>query len=335
MQYLQNNCIDYTDFKKRLHRLKHHLCNLRFLICAIIIISAALYFYQQVKQREVILEKRKETFAALNKVLEDDLIRFKGEAGIVIIALNTNLDISFNKNRLFPSASLVKVPIMLACFKAAREGKINLKDNLTLSSSYKVSGSGILKTMPSGSAVSIEKLIEHMITDSDNTATNMLIGLLGFDYLNKSFKGFGLKNTNLSRKMMDFISRKHGVENYTTAEDMAYILEMLYRKRFLSKDISERCLTLLKQQKLNDRIPARLPSDTVVAHKTGLERKVCHDAGIVFAGGDFLVCVLTKNAENSKTAKEFIAGVAQDSYNLLSHHQDKMLAKSKIVYKIR
>lgn len=65
----------------------------------------------------------------------------------------------------------------------------------------------------------------------------------------------GLKNTNLARKMLDFEERREGQENYTTAGDMAYLLEELYHKDFLNKNISEQCLALLGQQKINDRIP--------------------------------------------------------------------------------
>ncbi|MDO8525620.1 MAG: serine hydrolase, partial [Candidatus Omnitrophota bacterium] len=117
--------------------------------------------------------------------------------------------------------------------------------------------------------------------------------------------------------MMDFKSRRKGVENYTTASDMAYLLEKLYRGRFLDKTTSKRCLELLTEQKVNDRIPKKLPPDIVVAHKTGLENGVCHDVGIVYtAKGAFLICVLTRHKyTTARTAKRLISRLSLLTYN--------------------
>ena len=243
--------------------------------------------------------------------------RFNGTAGIVIEDLKRDYTMGFNENVCLPSASLVKIPIMAATFYAASQNQINLKTYLLLKETSKTSGSGILKAYPAGTQVTIEKLIEIMIDESDNTASNMLIDLLGFDYLNSAFKTLGLKNTNIVRKMMDFKSRKQGYENFTTAADLAFILEEVYDGKLINKEISARCLDILKKQKLRDRIPAKLPPGTIVAHKTGLERGICHDAGIIFTSqGDMLVCVLTRHKnKTAHPAKHFISNVAQDAYN--------------------
>ena len=117
---------------------------------------------------------------------------------------------------------------------------------------------------------------------------------------------------------MDFEERKEGVENYTTAEDMAYLLEGLYKNKILNKDYSLKCLELLKDQKINDRIPRKLPKGgAFVAHKTGLERHICHDVGIVYTSrGDFIICVLVKHEDRyAKSAKKLIAEIALLTYN--------------------
>jgi beta-lactamase class A len=168
-------------------------------------------------------------------------------------------EIAFNEDTLIPSASLVKIPIMLSCFYAAEDGKISLKDAISLKSSEKVAGSRVLGKEPAGSVFTVEELFNPMITQSDNAAANILIDLLGLGTLNTYFKKMGLKNTNIARKMMDFKERREGEENYTTAGDMAYLLEKLYYKKFLNKGVSEKCLELLGQQKINDRIPRKLP----------------------------------------------------------------------------
>jgi len=267
---------------------------------------------KETKRQQVFLEKRKAAWQVLRQKLINEISQFKGEAGIVIKDLRVNWEISHNKDKLFPSASLAKIPIMSACFLAAEEGRIKLNREVVLKSSDKFSGSGILKDTRPGVTFTVEELIGLMIYDSDNTATNMLTNMVGIDYLNNAFSSFGLKNTNLSRKVADFSSRDRGIENYTTAEDMALILEQMYRRSLVNKNVSEKCLKVLKLQRVNDRIPKYLPVDVTVVHKTGLERSVCHDVGIVFScKGDFLICVLTKQANsNSVPSKEFIAKIA-------------------------
>jgi beta-lactamase class A len=295
-----------------------------FLIIALIILGGGLFFsykiyrkHQNIAKEQILLERRKEGWERLKNTLENKVMNFKGTVGLVVEDLDMEREIAFNEDTLIPSASLVKVPIMLSCFYAAEEGKMDLKDPITLKSSEKVSGSKVLASEPSGSVFTAEGLFCPMITESDNAAANMLIDSLGFDVLNAYFKKMGLKNTNIARKMMDFKERREGEENYTTAGDMAYLLEQIYYKKFLNKDVSEKCLALLGQQKINDRIPRKLPRGTYVVHKTGLERHVCHDVGIVFTNkGNFLICVLAKHDDRfAKAAKKFIADVTLLTYN--------------------
>ncbi|HNX82446.1 MAG TPA: class A beta-lactamase-related serine hydrolase [Candidatus Omnitrophota bacterium] len=266
----------------------------------------------------ILLEKRKVAWDNLKIAVKNRIEIFGNHPSVVIKDLDMGWEIDFNKDKLVPSASLVKIPIMLSCFYAAEEKKINLKDTIYLKASEKVEGSKVLGDKPAGSVFTVEGLIEPMITQSDNTATNMLIDYVGFDMLNAYFKKIGLKNTNMVRKMLDFKERKEGVENYTTVEDMAFVLEELYRSNFMNKEVSKRCLLLLGQQKINDRIPRKLPKDgTFIAHKTGLERHVCHDVGIVYTPrGNFLICVLVKHEHKfAEPAKKLISDLALLTYN--------------------
>lgn len=286
------------------------------LICGSCFVYRYYAHLQEAKRQQVILEQRRAAWQVLRHKLTNEIKRFKGEAGIVVKDLRFNWEISYNKGRLFPSASLAKLPIMSACFLASEEGRIKLDRQVVLKSSDKFPGSGILKDVQPGVIFTVEELIGLMIYDSDNTATNILTNMVGIDYLNSVFNSLGLKNTNLSRRVADFSSRNRGIENYTTAEDIALLLEQIYRKSLISKKLSEKCLRVLKLQRVNDRIPKYLPVNVVVAHKTGLERSVCHDAGIVFScKGDFLICVLTKHANpNAVSSKNFIARIALDAY---------------------
>lgn len=275
------------------------------------------YSYSQAIKRQLAASAaKKAAWQRLQQKLSDQIRQFKGEVAIVVKDLRTGWEISYNKDRLFPSASLVKMPIMAACFIASEEGRINLNQEIILRNSDKFSGSGTLKDMRPGVTFTIEELTGLMIYDSDNTAANMITSMLGVDYLNNVFNSLGLKDTNLSRRIADFRLRDRGVENYTTAQDMALLLEHIYRRSLVNKKLSEKCLKILKLQRVNDRLPKYLPIDVTVAHKTGLERTVCHDVGIMFScKGDFLICVLTQHTNPSAAAsKKLIARIALQTY---------------------
>ncbi len=185
------------------------------------------------------LEKRKASW----KILENRILReyddFQGEAAVVVKDLNTGWQIRIKEDKLFPSASLVKIPIMASCFYAVKEGRIRLEETLKLKAGQRALGSGCLKDAPAGAEFSISKLIEYMITQSDNTAANMLIDRIGIDCLNGYFKKLGQKNTNISRPMMDFKSRKEGKDNFTTASDLAGLLERIYNGRLINGNYSK------------------------------------------------------------------------------------------------
>lgn len=267
--------------------------------------------------RWVDLNKRREAWKVLKKRLERETSAFAGQSGIVVKDLSTGWEASFNKDKAFPSASLVKVPVVLAAFKASGEGKFSMDDTITLRGKDRVDASKETAKLPNGSQISIRKLCEWMIVVSDNTAANMVIEFLGFDYLNTCFNNLGVKDTNIMRKMLDFRFRRNGVENYTTPSDMARIMELIYRRKAISWAASNECMNMLKRQQVNDRIPVLLPKGVIVAHKTGLERGACHDIGIIFTGnGDMLVCVLTKHkAKTSAHAKKFISRIALEVYD--------------------
>ncbi|MBU0548959.1 MAG: class A beta-lactamase-related serine hydrolase [Candidatus Omnitrophica bacterium] len=299
-------------------------------ISVIVVLGVGVYFgrqyyvrFLQAKQERLLYEARNTAWQQLEQRIKNEIIQFKGEAGIVVKDLETGWEFSYEKAKLFPSASLAKIPLMAACFLAADQGRIKLDRNIALKSADKLTGSGVLKDMPAGTTFSVQRLIGLMIYDSDNTATNIVTNLVGIGYLNSAFKAFGLKNTDLSRKIADYQSRDKGIENYTTAEDMSLLLEKIHRRTLGNKNVSDQCISMLKLTRMNDRIPKYLPAEITIAHKTGLERNVCHDAGIVFTRkGDFIVVVLTKHGNsNSTPSKEFIAKVSLHAYRYFEQLQ--------------
>ncbi|MGA2089886.1 MAG: serine hydrolase [Endomicrobiales bacterium] len=257
-----------------------------------------------------------EKFHQLQIDLQKATAKFHGTAGILIQDLATGDDIKINADTPYPSASLVKMPIMAAYYQAQAEGKLSLDDKIVLRRQEKINNCSHLFFARCGRSFPIRALIERMITESDNTAANMLVDHLGFVYLNEKFVQFGLKNTDLRRGIMDLKWRNAGIENYTTAQDMAFLLNKIYKGELVSPEASAEMLDVLKRQKVNDRIPRFLPDTVTVAHKTGLLKNTVSDVGIVFTPhGDFIICVITADIRGYHSAKRFISKVAAATYD--------------------
>ena len=162
------------------------------------------------------------------------------------------------------------------------------------------------------------QLIYNMITVSDNWSTNELIRLLGggdaaagMAVVNSYAAQLGCTGTTLNRLML----AGNGLENYTTAADCALVLRMIYEGRCVSGDWSAEMLSVLKQQTVNNRLPAGLPGVTC-AHKTGdLTGLCCADVGIVFApGGDYIICAICNYPNNDYNAAQAIVSLSAAVY---------------------
>ncbi len=257
----------------------------------------------------------------LNQKINYQIKHFPGIAGIYIRDLRTGWTIEHNADMLFPSASLVKLPIMAVLYQAQVAGRLSMDESLPLLRKLKASGSGHLRFRRTGTRVPVRELIFKMITESDNTATNMLTDRLDMDYINRHFLALGLSRTNFDRMIMDLRRRDQGIENYTTAKDMGSLLEMIYSKKLTG---SEEMLEILKAQKINDRIARGVPSEWLIGHKTGLMNNACHDVGIVFSpSNDYVICVLTTNLRGGfRRPKNFISEI---SYLTASYYGDPSL----------
>lgn len=164
--------------------------------------------------------------------------------------------------------------------------------------------------------------LSAMITQSDNNACNRLVTQLGagdaqrgMDAVDRFAAAQGCTGTQMARLML-----QPGPENYVTASDCARVLRQIYLGTCVSREASSEMLTLLLGQTVNDRIPARLPQGTPVAHKTGnLANLSCGDVGIVFAPeGDYILCVLSNHAQNDAQTTEAIAALSETVYAIVT-----------------
>ena len=241
---------------------------------------------------------------------------YSGSVGYYIKDLRTGDVAMSHTENVFLSASLIKLPILCAAYEAVQEGKLALSTPITLQRSDLKGGSGILKRSPIGSVYTNRELLELMIVHSDNTAAELLIRQLGFDYLQQTFTRLGLLDTEIHPDGFNLSAKRVVSDNRTSPRDMGLLLEKIYRRELVSPEASDDMLLILKHQKLRDRLPRYLPTGWQIAHKTGLLRKACHDVGIVFSPkGDYMICVLTGQDANYREAKRFIASVGRITYD--------------------
>jgi beta-lactamase class A len=254
----------------------------------------------------------------LRQKIENVLAGYTSRWGIVIHNYSNGQKLEINPHMVFPSASMIKIPIMYEIVRQAANGQINLDQTLIVSNEVRTGGAGILKELRPEISMTIRELVTLMIILSDNIATNMLIQLLGMDAINKTMKDLGLQSTVLRRLMMDFEAAAAGKENDTSPADLALIFTAIYNHIGVPPDYGVLMLDILKRQQVKDKLPFYLPEETVIAHKTGTLPGVEHDGGILFLpGGPYLICILTADLASNVQGLQLVAILGKVIYEHL------------------
>lgn len=244
------------------------------------------------------------------------LASYTGRWGIVIIDKPTGQVLEINPDMVFPAASMIKVPIMYEIMKQAADGSINLDASLVVTNDVRVGGAGILQELRLDITMTVRELVTLMIVLSDNTATNMLIDLVGMDAVNKTMADVGLKSTVLRRQMMDFDAALAGKENDTCASDLALLFGIIESRQNLPHEYGTLMLDILKRQQVRDKLPFYLPEETVLANKTGTLTGVEHDGGILFLPkGSYIIAILTADLEVNYQGLQLIASIGKVIYD--------------------
>ena len=262
-------------------------------------------------------------WSSLTSELNSKMKSWPAEAGIIIKDFKTGRVWTQNANSRFRSASLIKVPIAAALLEKLGEGDIALDTSLKVSKKNRVSGSGTLRWENNGTPVPLDTVLFKMITESDNTATKMIVDEIGYDSISASLRHLGLENTNVCPNISNMTSKKIRDDSFTTPKDIAGLFEKIYSGTLVDKEHSDYLLAILKQTKSRNRLRAGLPEGWQLGHKTGLLRKACHDAGIVFSPrGDYLLVVMTGDVPNYKKAKSFISSIGKITYKYYGPHEE-------------
>lgn len=211
--------------------------------------------------------------------------RLDGVLGMAAIDLKTGRAFSYHGDLVTTQASLIKIPILVTAFQQAESGELKLDRKITLTEKDKAGGSGTLDARlgPQPLALTVRELLTLMIRDSDNTATNAVIGLVRRERVNALLLSLGLKSTRLRRVMMDSQAARRDDENTSTPLEMARLVEWIYRGKVVSRKACDEMIAILKLVRADFR--GALPPGVDSASKPGSVPGVHTEAGIVFLDG--------------------------------------------------
>lgn len=229
----------------------------------------------------------KEHFISTIQPLREDLQALVAKQEHLRIALyveflNTGANIHINPNERFWPASLTKVPIAMAVMGAVERGRWSLDDELILAEEDRIAESSSLDTYPVGTSFTIEKLLEAMLSKSDNSAYHLLLRSVPQSELSGVRDGLGLE---------DLFSP----EGKVNSKEYARVLRALYTASYLNREHSEYLLELLDDSSFDDFLQSGVPASVPFPHKFGLfpEEHTYNDAGIVYvANRPYLITVL-------------------------------------------
>ncbi len=238
------------------------------------------------------------------------------KAGMFFVDLETGNYLDIGGDFVFPAASTIKLPILMALFQDVDAGKVRLNEILVMRSSLIAGGSGDMQDMPVGSKFSLLRTATKMITISDNTATNMIIHRLGgISRLNRRFRSWGLRDTKIRNWLADLSGT-----NTTSSKDMVKLLALVVNDKLLSAKSKQQTLGILRRTTTRTLLPAGLGPGASIANKTGDIGFLIGDAGVITMpnGKRYLGGIFVKRPYDDVRGRIFIQKVSRLVYNHLN-----------------
>lgn len=253
----------------------------------------------------------------------------KGTFAVAYKNMQTDETILLNEHEQFHAASTMKTPVMIEIYKQVASGKLKLKDTIVIKNEFKSIVDGSLYQLNPvddseqelykqvGKGIPMTDLVYQMIINSSNLATNMMMELVDGKNVTQSMRELGAPDIQVLRGVEDSKAFAKGLNNSTTAYDLMMIYDKLAIGNVVSKEACSDMIKVLLDQKHNTLIPALLPKDVKVAHKTGTITGVHHDSGIVLLpnGNKYVLVILSKGLENDAVATEAMARVSELIYH--------------------
>ena len=245
--------------------------------------------------------------------------------GVAYRDLSSGDSLDVNADDRFHAASTMKVPVMIELFRRVDEGALSLDQPILLVNQFASIVDGSPYALDAGddsdssmyalvgSRVPLGDLMRRMIDRSSNLATNAVIALLDAKRVTATARSLGARTIEVRRGVEDDKAYEQGLNNTTTARDLAALMAAIEQHRAASPASCKAMREVLLKQEFNTEIPAGLPAGTPVAHKTGSITGVLHDAAIVYPSGraPYVLVVLSRGIPDEKVAQSLIADIAR------------------------
>ena len=223
--------------------------------------------------------------------------------------------VDINANEMSPVASIIKIPVLIELFKSIETNQVSLENKLYLTDYFRAEGSGSLQ-YKQAAYYDFDYLARIMITESDNSATNMLMSSVGGKVdINRALRLWGLKKSYVTNWLPDLEG-----QNVSTAKEIAIMLYNIDNSSFLSMNSREKIVDYMSNVKNNRLLASALDENSLIIHKTGDIGKMLGDAGIIYLpnGKRYIMVMLVGRPHNSFAAKEFIIDTSKLVYNYMS-----------------
>lgn len=257
----------------------------------------------------------------------------KGEFAIAFKDLDTGDQLLINEHQMFHAASTMKTPVMIEVYQQAMAGKFALTDSAVVKTEFNSIVDSTFTLSPeddsehalyslAGKKTTISDLVYRMITLSSNLATNILIDIVGATNVTQTMRDLGAKEILVLRGVEDGKAYRAGLNNKTSAYDLMIIFEKMALGKTVSPEASDEMIKVLSAQEFNTIIPAKLPKDVKVAHKTGWITGLNHDSGIVFLsdGRKYVLVILSHKLEDEESAIAAMSEVSARIYAFVAGH---------------
>jgi len=237
---------------------------------------------------------------------------------------------SLNPMETFPTASIIKIPLLMEYYRKVESGEIDPREEVMLPEDYICGGSGVLQHLSPGvTNLTMEDYATLMIVLSDNVATNLMFDRVGNEDVNRLLRELGLSDTILRRKMQAFRDIQSENENITTPEEMTTLLSILYNGEGVSEFVSKSTLDKLKLWK-DGVIRDSVPDGVEIADKSGWMGGVLCNTGIVYQPGNtYAVTIMFKHVPRSDDKSLTTKSFAREILGLVHGYYEEMASTSK------
>lgn len=237
----------------------------------------------------------------LQKQIEKEIQGFRGDIGVYVKHLKSGKEVRIQADTVFPTASLVKVPLLVGIFHQIHEGKYRLDQEFIYDAKRVYGGSGLMQFYKDSAKTDLSTMISLMLTYSDNVTSLWIQELAGGGMqVNQLMDQYGLKETKVNSRTEGRASiwEKYGW-GQTTPKEMATLFTLIREGKIINKELSEKMYRYLKNQYYNERSLSSLPPTVNTISKTGSVNQARGEVVLVNAPhGDIVFCILTKNNED-------------------------------------